>query len=156
MADAILDRNQNGLSQSNPFLQQGANESIDNLRNRYAGLITQGNFNQGDASGPLAGRLAALNAERMGDMSGTLDRNMNSLYADRMNGFKGVSDANMDVIRQREMLEKQKEMAKKAKRKALIAGAAGVAGAVAGNALMPGVGGAMIGGGVGSLAGSAL
>ncbi len=156
MADAVLDRNNNTMGLSNPYLQQGANETVDNLRSRYAGLITQGNFNQGDASGPLSDRLSALNTERMGDMRGTLDRNMNSIYADRMNGFKGVSDQNMEIIKQREMLEKQKEMAKKAKRKAFTSAALGLAGAVAGNAIMPGVGGAMIGGGVGTTAGSML
>ncbi len=155
MSDAILDPKNKELAASNPYLNQGATETVDSLRNRFAGLIQQGGFGGGGADGPLANKINALGAEQMGDMDGSMTRGMPLIYADRQRGFKGVSDANLEVIRQRELLEKQRDMARTAKRKAMQAGVRSLAGAaIGGPVLGGGAAGAMIGGGAGGLIGS--
>lgn len=158
MADAVLDPTKKGLEVSRPYLAQGAGETIDSLKNRYAGLIQEGGFG-GGGEGVLGSRLNALRARKLQDQQDQLDLNMPLLYADRMKGFKGISDVNKQVLDAEEQQRAQALAAKKAKRAALVSGALGLAGMAAGGYLAPvgyGAVGAGIGGGLGQIAGSQL
>jgi hypothetical protein len=160
MADAVLDPNdkKTRTSISDPYVAQGAGETIDSLKNRYAGLIQGSNFGGGFGGGGnslLANRLSQLRSQKLSDQSTQTDLDMPLLYADRQKNFMDVSNAEKQVIDQEEQLRQQAIAAKKAKQRALTAGVLGLAGAGAG-AMVGGPAGAQIGGGIGTLAGSQI
>ncbi len=154
MADAVLDGSKKGLEVSRPYLAQGGGETIDSLKNRYAGLIQPGNFG-GGGEGPLANKLASLRAERLGDMNTELDLNMPLKYADRQREFQGVSNANQAVLRAEQLERDQRAAAKKAKKGSFMSGALGLIGTAVG-AYFGGPAGASVGGGIGTSVGSQL
>lgn len=156
MSDAVINPNAQGIAASDPYLAQGGGESIDDLRKRFAGLIAQGNFSQGDVSNPaLAAKLNSMGAQKLQDISGSFERNLPFEYSKRQAGFQDVSNSNQEILRQEELLRKQAEAAKDAKRKGLVTGVLGLAGAGAG-AYFGGPAGAQIGAGLGTTAGSQL
>jgi len=157
MADAVLDANdkKTRTSISDPYLAQGAGETLDALKNRYAGLIQGSNFGGGGYGGsnPLANRLNQLRSQKLNDQATQLDLNMPLLYADRQKNFMDVSNSEKQILDQEEAMRQQAMAAKKAKQRAFTTGLLGLAGAGAG-AYFGGPAGAQIGGGLGTMAGS--
>jgi hypothetical protein len=133
MADAVLDPNAQGIAATDPYLAQGGAETLDSLRKRFAGMISQGGFSQGDVSnGALANKLGSMGAQKMDDINSTFDRNMPFLYSQRQAGFQDVNAKNLEILRQEELARKQAQAAKDAKRRGLVTGVLGLAGAGAG------------------------
>lgn len=158
MADAVIDPNAQGMAASRPYLSQGGGESIDDLRKRFAGLITQGNFSQGDVTNsPLANKLSTMGTQKMNDASDSFERNLPIAYMERQKGFQNVSDQNMQILREQQALREQQQAAKNAKRRGLATGVLGLAGAGAGLALSGGNPyAAMAGAGAGTALGSQI
>lgn len=160
MADAVLDpsklqMNKNSAAMSRPYIEQGAGESIDDLKNRYAGLIQESNFGgSSGGGGPLADRLAALREQKLADLTKKKELELPVEYSQRQGGFLNIVDANRALLAKEAYLKKQQELAEKAKRAGFASSALGTVGGIVGAIYGGGPGGAAIGSGIGSSIGS--
>jgi len=151
----------------NKFLNEGAQESPEQLSERYGSLFdgTDFGFKKAGGLGIDPSVSAALNkrmqhnfTNMVGRERGALMRQVPQDFAQRQSVYQGLADANVRRVMGIEAQAEAARQAAKQKRGALTSSLLGLAGAAGGAMLMPAnpMAGAMIGSGVGSTVGSQL